>query len=243
MRVPSFSMIGRGLQSKPTANPQQTRGTVGDRRAQLANVARFGTLLHMADDRPDDNLLPRLTCPYCGHEVAVEYRMGQIPLCPDCGGAIVIDDEPENSVDTLVKDAELSSLRILQLARQRRGLIRSRSYMLILAIACLVMATQLMASMLRLALNHANWQPGGRTRSTMFIALLAGWFLVSLILLRWFGRKASELKKQIFHSDLSEPATPPDYSSLCDGSQHFRALEQMTRPQPPENPDDTPPTR
>ena len=195
----------------------------------------------MADDSPDDTPPLLLTCPYCGHEVAVEYRMGQMPRCPGCGEAFVIDDETDDSVDKLVKDAELSSLHIMQLARQRRSLIRSRSYMLILTIASLVMAIQLVVSMLRLALRPASWQPVDRTRSMMFMALLAAWFVISLVLLGWFGRKASELKKQIFHSDLPEPTTPPDYSSLCDGSQHVRALEQMTRPQPPEKPEDTPP--
>jgi hypothetical protein len=207
----------------------------------LANRASFGTLADMPDERPDDVPCPRVTCPYCGHEVAVEYQMGQMPRCPDCGEAFVVDDEADSAVDKSVKDAELSSLHILQLARQRRSLIRSRSYMLILTIACLVMAVQLVVSMLRLGLNHDNWQPGGGTRSIMFMSLLAAWFVISLILVRWFGRKASELKKQIFHSDLSEPATPPDYSSLSDGSQHVRALEQMTRPRPPEKPDDSPP--
>ena len=195
----------------------------------------------MAYDSIDDTPPTRLTCPYCGHDVAVEYRMGQMPRCPNCGEVFVVDDEADDSVDKLVKDAELSSLHIVQLARQRRSLIRSRSYMLILTIASLVMAVQLTVSMLRLAMNHDNWQPSEHTRSMMFMALLAAWFLISLILLVWFGRKASELKKQIFHSDLSEPDTPPDYSSLCDGSQHVRALEQMTRPQPPKNPDGTPP--
>lgn len=168
--------------------------------------------------------------------------MGQMPRCPSCGEAFVVNDETDDAVDKAVKDAELSSLRIMQLARQRRGLIRTRSYMLVLTIASLVMAIQLIISVLRLGVNHDSWLPGGRTRAMMFMALMAAWFVISLILVRWFGRKAADLKKQIFHSDLSEPTTPPDYSALSDGSQHVRALEQMTRPRPPENPDETPGT-
>ncbi len=196
----------------------------------------------MADDRPDDSTLPHVTCPYCGQEVAVEWCMGQMPRCPACGEAFVVNDETDDAVDKAVKDAELSSLRIMQLARQRRGLIRTRSYMLVLTIASLVMAIQLVISMLRLWVNRDSWLPDARTRSMAFMALIAAWFVISLILVRWFGRKAAELKKQVFHSDLSEPTTPPDYSALSDGSQHVRALEQMTRPRPEDRKDAPPQT-
>lgn len=187
---------------------------------------------------PMDSQPLRLNCPYCQREISVAVRIGQMPRCPECGQVFALADEPEDQATRAARDAELSSLHILQLARQRRSLIRSRSYVLILTFACLATAAQLSISILRLATDSSHWEAPYRTRSTMLSILMAAWLVVCLVLGRWFWRKASRLKAQVFHSDLVEPSTPPDYSQLSDGSQHVQALEQMTRP--PERPQEPP---
>lgn len=176
-----------------------------------------------------------LTCPACQTDFDTELSLGEFPRCPHCGQTVVLD-EPSDDLARQMKEDELSGLRILQLSRQRRSAIRHRSHLLIFAAVCLVAAAQLVVSLLRLAVGKGAWHPPALPYTLLFTVL----YLLGLILALRFGRRclthAAELKESLSHSDLTEPPTPPDYSTLSDGSKHLRALDDMTQPESPPSP-------
>lgn len=158
-----------------------------------------------------------------------ELRFGRLPTCPACGAAVVFDDAPTDAAG-ISKEDELSARRISHLARLRKSAIRRRSHLLLLAIVCVVGAAQLLLSIGRLALSPAAWRGDVRLDTLLFLALYALLLYVALKYARRLLQRAAELKAEYSHSDLTEPATPPDYSTLSDGSAHLRALDEMTRP-------------
>lgn len=167
-----------------------------------------------------------LTCPACSRLFKAELRPGEFPCCPECGQSMVLG-EPGDDLAAQLKEHELSALHILQLARQRRSAIRHRSHLLIFATVCGVAAAQLMVSLIRL--GFCAWQQAACASSLLFAAVyLLGLFL-ALRYTRRFLTRAAELKHACRKSALAEPQTPPDYSSLSDGSEHIKALEEMTR--------------
>ena len=47
-------------------------------------------------------------------------------------------------------------------------------------------------------------------------------------------RRATAFHRELQKPMLEEPTTPPDFSTLSDGSQQVQALEQMMTEEPPE---------
>jgi hypothetical protein len=117
-------------------------------------------------------------------------------------------------------DAELSGLRIRQVTSLRRGAFKARSYCIIGAAACLVAAIQLVVMMIKLARfgGIKHWAMIG---GEALLALGSLWGCAGLT------RRAIAFHRELGKPMLQEPTTPPDFSTLSDGSQQVQALQQM----------------
>jgi hypothetical protein len=160
-------------------------------------------------------------CPHCQQMLRVENaEPEQIVLCSACGGefalpAIEISDEPSAAAPP----EELDALRIRQLALMKRSAYRGKSYAIIAACVCTVAVAQLGVMAVRELLN-AGWD-------VWSVGYIAG--IVVCVLGAWhFTGKALQLQQEIARTLVSTSATPtPDFSSLGDGSQRVRNLEEM----------------
>lgn len=123
------------------------------------------------------------------------------------------DNEPMSQ-----RDEALDSLRIRQAVMLRRNLNRSRSYALIAALACLAGAAQCALLAWR-QINSAGWTG----QALLFILLLCGLFAATF----WLVRRAHRLHREAQQAHLPEPTTPPDFSTLSDGSQRAANLTRV----------------
>jgi len=183
---------------------------------------------------------PEYYCPACGKPVAATESQHHALQCSHCAEQFFIPGEaPEESGNHVeafgdvglaaptpsADDSELSELRIRQLSNLRRGAYRSRSWLLIGSAACLVGAAKLI-EMCVVAARHK-----------MLLASIgdAMGAVAALMICRHFVRRARVLTHEIAASRLADPIAPPDLSTLNDGSQRWRNLEQLTggdRPAP-----------
>jgi hypothetical protein len=127
-------------------------------------------------------------------------------------------DTPDARTDDFAD--ELDGLRIRQLTALRRGAIRARSYALIGAAACFVGAIQLVV----LTVRHVRaWGFGLQPVGYILFAIVA------LMLCGYAARRARQLQKEIDTPIPLPPAPPdgPDFSTLSDGSQHWKNLENV----------------
>jgi hypothetical protein len=154
-------------------------------------------------------------CPHCGQSVDIADVLGrQTACCPHCNLEFSLPQPP--ALDD--RASELDGLRIRQLATLRRTTYRSRSYAIIAAGACAVLAAQLLFMTVRQVLG-SGWS--ARTVLYVLVALLAVWGA-------WFfiGRVIA-LHREARRSPLADPETPPDFSTLSDGSQRIKNLEEI----------------
>lgn len=115
-------------------------------------------------------------------------------------------------------EPEFDSQRISRTIALRRGLYRSRAYSLIAAIACAAGAAQC-AYLTWRHVRTAGWG----ARPIVLIMLM----VVAIAGVIWFARRAQALRREAEQTRLDEPTTPPDFSSLSDGSQRAANLEQI----------------
>lgn len=122
--------------------------------------------------------------------------------------------EPRDSPE----DDELSALRIKQIATLRGTAYRSRSYAIVAGTACAVIAVQLL------------WNTIRDLRGGVFSSKSAGYGLFALAGIYGavhFFRRARAYHRMAKQTGLQEPTEPPDLSSLSDGSQRWKNLEQV----------------
>jgi hypothetical protein len=128
------------------------------------------------------------------------------------------DDAPEAPADD--RDDELSALRIRQLTTARRAAYRSRSYCVVGAIVCVVAFVQFTWNGVA-ELRGAGL--GVRPIAYVFAAPLAAWGAF------YFFRKAMAFDREAKQSVLPETPPPgePDFSTLGDGSERWKNLEDI----------------
>jgi hypothetical protein len=115
-----------------------------------------------------------------------------------------------------MSDSELNELRIRQMATLRRAAYRGRSYAIIGATACIVMAMQLVWTLIRP--HHFNaWA----IASFVLLTIASVWGAIVCI------RRAIAMNQEAKRSTLVHPPTPPDFSTLSDGSQLAKKLEEI----------------
>lgn len=120
--------------------------------------------------------------------------------------------------DDSTAETLFDELRIRQVTVLRRGLYRSRSYAVIAAVVCAATAAQGGYS----AWQHARAH-GWELRPILFLLLA----LCASIGAVWFARRSLALSREAKRSHLPEPSSPPDFSTLSDGSQRARHLDQI----------------
>lgn len=172
-------------------------------------------------------------CPHCGGVVAVEdSTQAQAGLrCPHCGESFSVasDDVPADDTTDGVEDAQaraeiearreadLSELRIRQVANLRRGAYRTRSWLIIGACTCAVGFAQLVHLAIR------DWTLGLRLGPVADVILA----VIAALIFWHFVRRIRALSREIRASRMPDPAAPPDFSTLSDGSQRWANLDEL----------------
>jgi hypothetical protein len=140
------------------------------------------------------------------------------------GAFFVVDDDaaddasPQTDRESRSRAQDLSTARIRDLSAARRALIRIRSWCVVGALVSGVAVVELgwlLAQHVRL--QGWSWKP------VLYAALIpvAGFWAVS------FARRAVTATRELAKPTLQDPATPPDFSTLSDGSQQWKNLEGM----------------
>ena len=127
------------------------------------------------------------------------------------------EDEEEHAE---ARDDELDGLRIRQLSALRRGAYRARSYAIIGAAAGFVVAVQLVI----MTVAYVRAQGWGRW-PIGYVLFAAAAVMVGL----HFARRALEIHREI-RTPIELPPPPPggpDFSTLSDGSQQWKNLEDI----------------
>ena len=166
-------------------------------------------------------------CPNCGGLIAATAGQRLI-ICPHCNEQSFMADEStqegESSEQTepvksaMPREPELSELRIKQISNLRRGAYRNRSWCVVGAVACLVGAAQLVQMTVREARRGSVILPIGFCLGAAAALVGTAYFIRSVML----------LTREIRASTIPEPATPPDFSTLSDGSQRWRNLGEVS---------------
>lgn len=170
---------------------------------------------------------PEYICPNCGQSLGnVEPHQSAVN-CPNCGQVVTLatEDAPATAANEIQPapgieapaDDELSGLKIRQISDLRRGAVRTRSWLLIVAIVCAVGAIQL------IFLAVSGYRSGLRLAPLGDLAAS----VLAVILCMYFSNRAVAAHHEIKKSHLEEPLAPPDFSTLSDGSQHSANLERM----------------
>jgi len=173
-----------------------------------------------SSNQPDER--PAIICGQCGQ--AIEPNDGEQAHCPHCGAELPSpqwvepDAPPAEEQATTDAEDELSGLRIRQISALRRAADRARSYCLIGLIVLVVGAGELVMMTVR-DVSGFGWHP-------LQLGYAAG--AVAGLIFAWrLGKRAIELTRELKKPLLSDPLQPPDFSTLNDGSQHVRHLEEM----------------
>ena len=131
----------------------------------------------------------------------------------------MVSVEPEQSEPQEPdRSAELDGLRIRQLATLRRAAYRSRSYAIIAAVVCAFSVIQA-GYLLVQQLIHIGFS--GR------VVVYAGFILAGAYGAFLFTGRAIAFHREATQTLLQDPKTPPDFSTLSDGSQRWKNLEDI----------------
>ena len=172
-------------------------------------------------------------CPHCGTPLPDSFDEAYPSQCPGCGADLSAAGErmaaSVGSLDYALTGTphdrqgdfaeELDGLRIRQVATLRRGTARARSYLLIGVIVSTVACVKLVL----MTIDHVRAGGWGLTPLgyLLFVAVL-------LMLASYFGRRAMELHREL---QVPAPLPPvqgePDFSTLSDGSQHWKNLNEI----------------
>jgi hypothetical protein len=132
------------------------------------------------------------------------------------------DEERADSRDadyrTSRRSNDLSTARIRDLSASRRALIRIRSWCVVGALVSAAAVAEL-GWLLALHVQQRGWF----WKPVLYAALipLASFWAV------YFARRAVVATRELRKPVLKDPDTPPDFSTLSDGSQQWKNLEGM----------------
>ena len=169
-------------------------------------------------------------CPHCDAVVALDRALtSPFRECPKCAKQFVVPsistvegDEAESSRKKRSQD-ELDAAHIHRMSALRRAAYRSRSYCIIGSVACVVMAAELCFNAWGYW-NHRTSMARGMILVLVCVGIAAGLLGVA----RTLFARAREYGREAAQSSLVEPTTPPDFSTLQDGSQAARNLEEIS---------------
>jgi hypothetical protein len=160
-------------------------------------------------------------CPACGSAVTPAPDRPNLLICPACQCESFVPADQESAVGEPAEtpgDDEIDAARIRRLATERRALNRTASYFIVGAGVCVV------------AIGQLTWMTIQHIRAVGGTPRPIG-YLLFIVLAAWgawhFGRRAASLHREAKASVLPEPTTPPDFSTLDDGSKHWKNLEDV----------------
>jgi DNA-directed RNA polymerase subunit RPC12/RpoP len=184
----------------------------------------------MEESAPPPERASQYDCPACGKAVAASDPSQSVLQCPDCGQQFFVpappdadsalneeQDRDDDAAEEARREAELSELRISQVANLRRGAIRSRSWFIVGAVAGVVGAAQFIYFAIA---KYRTGQRAGPLRDLLCAVVL-------LAIVPYFTRRIRQLGHEIAESRLKDPIAPPDFSTLSDGSQRWTNLDQL----------------
>ncbi len=131
----------------------------------------------------------------------------------------VVDDTADQVESTAESPEQLNSTRIQQLTKLRRATIRSRSWCLIGAVVGFAAVVELIHKIVQYVHQDHGWG----LWPSVFVLIAIGSGVMALL----FSRRVIELHREIQKPLLDDPQTPPDFSTLSDGSQRWKNLEEM----------------
>ena len=180
---------------------------------------------------PPESDISLFACPHCAQPVAVDpAEPGPFINCPYCGVEFAIPaaaDEPEGdeeeqrarAADEESRQSELDAMRIRQLSTARRAAIRARTYLFVgIALAVSGSAELIHKAVLRIRYEHVwDWRT---------FAVIAG-ALACMPLAAFFFSRWRALGRELARPTLDDPATPPDFSPLGDGTDRWKNLEDV----------------
>ena len=172
---------------------------------------------------------PRLACPGCGEEVEVSPESaGQLVRCSYCNTDFFASKEQSHLQvvdDTAPAQAEqdreiaFDKLRIEHFTALRMGAIRARSWWLIAMCMCALIVLDMLGKVIvEISVNH-HWGLWPTLR--VGLAIAAGFSA------KHAYQRAAQFKKEIDKSAIPEPTTPPDFSTLDNGSDRWKDLENV----------------
>lgn len=165
-----------------------------------------------APDKLDDG---SISCPFCS------TRFIPAPaLMPDQEGDFIIeDDSPPPAEEPATPDEkEISRNKVRQLSALRRGAYRTRSYCTVVTVFLLVAAAKLTVLTVH-RVKSEGWQPRAMAYTCFAIA--------AVMIAVYFARRVIDLTRELRRPVLNDPETPPDFSTLSDGSQYWKRLEEL----------------
>jgi hypothetical protein len=116
------------------------------------------------------------------------------------------------------RDDELDGLRIRQLSALRRSAYRSRSHAFIAMCVCAVAVVQASVLLVQYLREFGfGWRP----------LVYLGFIVAGAFGVTFFLRRTTSLHKLAKQSMIAPPTTPPDFSTLSDGTQRWKNLEEI----------------
>jgi hypothetical protein len=166
----------------------------------------------------DSDERPHVSCPACNADVAIEPNAISLH-CDHCGNDFFLEHEATDGLEAPQHppEHELDALRIRQRMTMVRSAYRSRSYAIIAAVTCVVLAVQSVLS----AIHRV------RIHSLPLAALYVLFAIVGAYGTVFFFRKAIALHRDARRTSLEQPVAAPDFTTLGDGSQRVRNLEEI----------------
>jgi len=171
----------------------------------------------------------RFVCPGCGEKVEVAAESaGKLVRCSYCNteffasveqAHLPVVDDTEPQTTEADRENTIDRLRIDNYTALRMGAIRARSWWIIgFFLAILVVLNMLGNTIIYVWVLH-RWDiwPTMQTAGCILAVMFA----------RHAYRRAADYKREIDHSALSEPTTPPDFSTLDNGSERWKHLENI----------------
>jgi len=168
-------------------------------------------------------------CPACGTVIDVAPgETAAVVSCPACGEHVLIpavdgstelpQEEEAAERRAAERQSELDGLRMRHVIVTRRAAIRSRTYNVLGAALCVMGAVKLVI----IAVWEAR-RVGWHTEQGALVAMA-----VAAVFFGWhFLQRARAWGRETRGGGIPEPETPPDFSTLSDGSQHARHLEEL----------------